>query len=196
MKKINKSPFSFDLVPLYDIADEIINIYKNEIYFNAEAVATGNLLNSIDFEIVQKNDNTLTLQLIVLDYYYFIEFGRDKTGKLQSKWDNPVEDISRWLTKKIERGKFIPKNNREVPTTQKEIRKASYAIVKKIHEHGYYTNGDGGTRYGKHPLENTLKKSIADGLINKFTNVLAEQYQNDIIVDITGLTSKLTKRPK
>lgn len=191
MKKINKNPFTFDLVPLYDIADEIINIYKNEI-INIDAVATGNLLNSIDFEIVQKNDNTLTLQLIVLDYYYFIEFGRDKTGKLQSKWDNPVEDISRWLTKKIERGKFIPKNNREIPTTQKEIRKASYAIVQKIHDFGYYDYN----HHGKHPLENTLKKSIADGLINKFTNVLAEQYQNDIVVDITGLTSKLTKRPK
>lgn len=191
MKKINKSPFSFDLVPLYDIADEIIQNYKDEI-INIDAVATGNLLNSIDFEIVQKDDNTLTLQLIVLDYYYFIEFGRDKTGKLQSKWDNPVEDISRWLTKKIQRGKFIPKNNREIPTTQKEIRKASYAIVQKIHDFGFYDY----TQEGKQPLEKSLKKSIADGLINKFTNVLAEQYQNDIVVDITGLTSKLTKRPK
>lgn len=192
MKKINKSPFSFDLVPLYDIADEIINIYKNEIYFNAEAVATGDLLNSIDFEIVQKDDNTLTLQLIVLDYYYFIEFGRKPTEKLKDKWDNPVEDISRWLTKKIERGKFIPKNNREVPSTQKEIRKVSYAIVQKIHDFGFYNYNS----EGKKPLEKALQKSIADGLINKFTTALAEQYQNDILVDITGLSDKLKKRPK
>ena len=195
MKKINKNPFTFDLVPLYDIADEIINIYKNEI-INIDAIAPGDLLNSIDFDIVQKDDNTLTLQLIVLDYYYFIEWGRDKTGRLDTPWENPVEDISRWINKKIQRGKWIPKNNKPIPTTQKEIRKASYAIIKKIHEHGYYTNGDGGTRYGKHPLQNTLKKSIADGLIEKFTNALADQMQNDIVVDITGLSDKLKKRPK
>lgn len=188
---MKKKATEIDLVPLYDIADEIIQNYKDEI-INIDAIATGNLLNSIDFDIVQKNDNTLTLQLIVLDYYYFIEFGREPTRKLETKWENPVEDISRWLTKKIQRGKFIPKNNREIPTTQKEIRKASYAIVKKIHDFGYYDYN----HHGKQPLENSLKKSIADGLINKFTNALAEQYQNDIVVDITGLSDRLTKRPK
>lgn len=191
MKKINKNAFNFDLVPLYDIADEIINIYKNEIK-DIDAIGTGDLLNSIDFDIVQKNDNTLTLQLIVLDYYYFIEFGRKPTDKLETKWENPMYDIGKWVISKIRRGKWIGKANKPIPKTIKDIRRVSYAIIQKIHATGFYDD----THHGKQPLEKALQKSIADGLIDKFTNALAEQYQNDILVDITGLSDKLKKRPK
>lgn len=190
MEKMNKNPFTFDLTPLYDIADEIVQNYRDEI-IAIDAIASKNLLNSINFEIVQKDDNTLTLQLIVLDYYYFIEFGRNKTNKLQTKWEASIDDISKWVSKKIQRGKFIPKNNRPIPTTDKEIEKVAYAIVNKIHRVGFY----GDTHYGKHPLENSLKKSIADGLIDKFVNVFVEQCQNDVVADISGLTQKLQKRP-
>lgn len=188
---MKKKATEIDLVPLYDIADEIIQNYKQEI-INIDAIATGDLLNSIDFEIVQKDENTLTLQLIVLDYYYFIEFGRGKTGKLETKWNDPIGDISRWITKKIQRGKWIGRADRPIPTTSTQIRQAAYAIVQKIHEQGYY----GLSQEGKHPLEKSLQKSMGDGLIEKFCNVFKEQYQDDILVDITGLSDKLKKRPK
>lgn len=191
MKKINKNPYNFDLVPLYDIADEIIDIYRNEIK-DIDAIGTGNLLNSIDFDIIQKNDNTLTLQLIVLDYYYFIEFGREPTSKLETKWENPMYDIGKWVISKIRRGKWVGKVGQPIPKTIKEIRKVSYAIIQKIHDKGFYDDN----HHGKQPLEKTIQKSIATGLIDKFCNVFKEQYQNDILVDITGLSDKLKKRPK
>lgn len=191
---MKKKVTEIDLVPLYDIADDIIQNYKDELV-NSGAVATEELLKSINFEIVQKDENTLTLQLIVLDYYYYVEFGRDKTGKLQSKWADPIGDITRWIEAKKANGRWIGRADRPIPTTQTEIRQAAYAIVQKIHNQGFYTN-NGGPYYGKHPLQNSLQKSIGDGLIEKFCNVFKEQYQDDILVDITGLSDKLKKRPK
>ena len=175
---------------LYDIAEEIIQNYRDEI-IDIDAIGKGDLLNSIDYNIVRKNENTLTLELIVLDYYYFIEFGRKPTSKLKTKWDDPIGDISNWISKKIQRGKWIGRADRPIPTTDKEIQKVSYAIVQKIHNVGFY----GDTHYGKHPLENSLKKSIADGLIDKFCSVFAEQYNTELLSDISGLTEKLKKRP-
>lgn len=187
------NPLELDLVPFYDIASEIIETYKQNIR-DIDAIGTGSLLNSINFDVTVKDENTISLQLIVNDYYYFIEWGREKTDRLDTPWDNPVEDISRWLQRKKDRGKLIPRADKPIPTTQKEIRQVSYAIVQKIHDFGFYNYNS----EGKHPLGKALDEAKQNGLIDKIKNVFTEQYNVDLIVDIQDLAEKAKpkKRPK
>lgn len=177
------NPLELDLVPFYDIASEIIETYKQNIK-NIDAIGTGDLLDSIKFDVIVKDENTISLQLIVNDYYYFIEWGRGKT--VTSGWDNPIEDLSKWLQSKKDRGKLIPRVDKPIPTTQKEIRQVAYAIYRKITEHGYY----GFDSHGKQPLGKALDEAKQNGLIDKIKNVFTEQYNVDLIVDIQDLAEK------
>lgn len=185
------SAYELDLVQLYDIGEQIINNYKEQLDLD-NVIASGELVNSIDWNIVQKDENTLTLEMSLFNYWYWVEYGREKTKKLEDKWETPIEDISNWVINKIKRGKFIPKPDKKIPTTQKEIRQVSYAIVNKIHEVGYY--GDGDTHYGKHPLEKSLQKSVNEGLIDKFINGISQDFADQIKTELNSLS--IRKIPK
>ena len=176
-----------DLSPLYNVAEEIIQNYRNEI-IAIDAIGTGTLLNSIDFDIIQVNDNTLTLQLSVAEHYIWVEYGRSPSRT--SGWDDPIYDLSKWIISKISRGKFIPRSDKQISTTQKEIRKTASSIYHKITTQGYY----GTNQSGKHPLEKSIDKSQADGLIERFAMALTQPLAGEVVADIKKL--EIREKPK
>lgn len=171
-----------DMTVMYNVADAIIKNYKDQLE-KEDAVSSGSLLNSIDYEITQDNDGTIKLTMIANDYWWEIEYGRGK-NRGEDTWADPEGDISRWIINKIKKGKFIPKPGYEIPTTQSEIRQTANAIVWKIGKVGYK---------GKKPLEKSLEKSKADGLIEAFANSFIGAYAEQIKVELVNLEKS---RPK
>lgn len=176
-----------DLTPLYNVAEEIIQNYRDEV-IAIDAIGSGELLNSIDFDIIQVNENTLTLQLSVAEQYIWVEYGRSLSRT--SGWDNPIDDLSNWIISKISRGKFIPKADKKIPTTQKEIRKTASAIYHKITNEGYYEHDS----RGKYPLNNSLEKSIEQGLIERFAMALTQPLAGEVVADLKKL--EIREKPK
>lgn len=183
------SAYELDLVQLYDIGEQIINNYKEQLEFD-DINATNSLVNSIEWNIVQKNENTLTLEMSLFDYWFWVEYGRYPTSNNTTKWVDSVGDIERWYVAKMKKGKIIPKPSQEIPTTQKEIRKVAYAIVQKIHRFGFYEYYS----EGKHSLEKSLQKSDNEGLIKKFVNGISQDFAEQIEVELNSL--KIRKIPK
>lgn len=186
------SAYELDLVQLYDIGEQIINNYKKQLEID-DINATYSLANSIEWNIVQKDENTLTLEMTILERYIWVEFGRLPTSNNTTKWVDSVGDIERWYINKMKRGKLIPKPNQEIPTTQKEIRKVAYAIVNKIHKFGFY----GYNSEGKHSLGKSLQKSVNEGLIDKFVNGISQDFADQIKVELNKLSiRKIPKQKK
>lgn len=181
-----QDPKILDLTPLYNVAEEIIQNYRDEI-IAIDAIGTGTLLDSIDFDIIQVNDNTLTLQLTVAEHYIWVEYGRSPSRT--DGWANPIEDLSQWIISKISRGKFIPRADKKIPTIQKEIRKVASSIYSKITKYGYY----GTTSQGKHPLENSLTKSEQEGLIERFAMAMTQPLCGEVVSDFKAL--EIRKKP-
>lgn len=184
-----QNPNILDLSSLYNVAEEIINNYKEQLEID-NAVASGDLLNSIEWNIVQKDENTLTLEMSLFDYWFYVEYGRNPTQSQSTVWETPIQDISNWIINKIKRGKLIPKPNQEIPTTQKEIRKVAYAIVQKIHKFGYY----GYNVEGKHSLEKSLQKSENEQLFERFVNALVQPLCGEIVAELNTLSVR--QQPK
>lgn len=184
-----QNPEILDLTQLYNISEQIINNYKQQLEKD-NAVASGNLINSIEWNIVQKDENTLTLEMSIAEYFVWVELGRRPTQSNTNSWNNPINDISNWIINKIKRGKLIPKPNQEIPTTQKQIQQVSYAIVNKIHKYGYYDYNS----QGKHSLEKSLQKSEIEQLIERFAMALTQPLCGEIVADLKKL--EIREKPK
>lgn len=182
-----QDPKILDLTALYNVAVEIIQNYKEQLEID-NVNATDNLLNSIQWSIIEKDD-LLTLEMQIADYFIYTEYGRNPTQGQSIKWENPVEDIKRWYRKKSAKGKLIPKPNQTIPTTEKEIEKVAYAIVNKIHKYGYY----GTTSEGKHSLEKAMKRSKEEELIDRFAMALTQPLAGEVIAEIKTL--EIRKKP-
>ena len=179
-----------ELSKLYDVGLQIIDKYKEQLE-NDNINASGSLSNSIEWNIVKKDNNTLTLEMSLYNYYYFVEYGRNPSVG-NSEWENPINDISNWIINKIKRGKLIPRHDKQIPTTQQEIKKTAYAIVNKIHKYGYY----GYNVEGKHPLQTSLQKSANEGLIDKFCNAIGGEMANEIVVELNKIETRTKPKPK
>lgn len=112
---------------LDEFGTELVNLYRTEL-IKANRVASGNLINSLRYEIVENEDEVQVL-LYYIDYGYYVDQGRQPTknggsGELMSK----IED---WIRVKG----IVPRQNRDgtLPT----IKQLSFLISRKIHEHGY-----------------------------------------------------------
>lgn len=186
---LRKRPEILDLTALYNVAEEIIERYKLELE-TQDIKGSGALIDSIKWNIIEKDSNTLILEMQLLDYWYYTEYGRQPTSSQSTVWDNPVEDISNWLISKKTRGKLIPRADKPIPTTETEIKKVAYAIVQKIHKYGYY----GRNSQGKHSLQNTLNQCKADGTIERFCYALCGAYAEEIKTELNSL--KIRKIPK
>jgi hypothetical protein len=182
-----QDPKILDLTALYNVAVEIIQNYKEQLEID-NVNATDNLLNSIQWSIIEKDD-LLTLEMQIADYFIYTEYGRNPTQGQSIKWENPVEDIKRWYRKKSAKGKLIPKPNQTIPTTEKEIEKVAYAIVNKIHKYGYY----GTTSEGKHSLEKAMKRSKEEELIDRFAMALTQPLAGEVVAEIKTL--EIRKKP-
>lgn len=179
-----------ELSVLYDLGEQIIERYKEQLKID-NTVASGDLLNSIEWNIAKKDDNTLTLEMQLFDYWYYIEYGR-KPSVGNSEWETPIQDLSNWIINKIRQGTFIPRPDKQIPTTQQEIKKVANAIYDKITKYGFY----GYNSEGKHSLDKTLKKSIADGLIEKFCNAVGGELANEIVVELKQIETRPIPKPK
>lgn len=180
-----------ELSKLYDIGKQIIDKYKEQLELD-NINASGSLSNSIEWNIVQKDENTLTLEMSLYDYWIYTEYGRQPTQAQTTKWDDSIGDIKKWIINKIEKGKFIPRPDKQIPTTDREIEQTAYAIVNKIHKYGYY----GYNQSGKHPLQTSLQKSANEGLIDKFCNAVGGELANEIVVELNKLSVRPIPKPK
>ena len=180
-----------ELSKLYDIGKQIIDKYKEQLELD-NINASGSLSNSIEWNIVKKNENTLTLEMSLFDYWIYTEYGRQPTQAQSTKWDDSVGDIKKWIINKIKKGKFIPRPDKQIPTTDKQIEQTAYAIVNKIHKYGYYEYNQS----GKHPLQTSLQKSANEGLIDKFCNAVGGELANEIVVELNKLSVRPKPKPK
>lgn len=180
-----------ELSKLYDYGSQIIEKYKEELK-QVNAVASEGLLKSIDWTIKRVDDHTLTLEMSLYDYWFYVEYGRQPTQAQTTKWENSVEDIKRWIVKKIAQGSLIPRPDKQIPTTDREIEQTAHAIVNKIHKYGYYGNNQS----GKHPLQTSLQKSANEGLIDKFCNAVGGELANEIVVELNKLSVRPKPKPK
>lgn len=162
-------PNNIDLTRIYDTAQALIDRYKARLE-DIDARGTGNLINSIDYDVVLKAD-AVTIVMTVLDYYWYIENGRGPTHG--SGWDDPIGDLSKWIQSKIERGKWMPRPGKPLPTTQKELYRAAYPIYRSITEKGYRRDGE-----KAEPLKRTLDSS--GDLLEQFANEVAQQIGDEV----------------
>lgn len=172
-----------DWTVLYDYAQQIVDEYKKEIN-NQKVSASGELADTATFDF-DFNDNNVTLYLVLALQWYYVEYGRRPTGSgAGQKWPNAVGDIEQWIKNKMQRGWFVPRNNREIPKTDKDIRRTAWGITKKIHKVGWYGDTD---HYGLHILQTILEKAEASGLLNKIVQGITEQYNNEVNVELQRL---------
>lgn len=171
-------PTKFDLVPLYDGAQQIVELYRAELAAQ-QINASGELSRSADFD-VDFDENKITVYFIYASYGYYIEHGRNRTtGSTGVKWADPVGDIMQWIQNK----KLVPRGNKGIPRTQKEIKRVAYAIVRKINKFGFY----GTDHHGKHPLENALKTAESSGILDRMYDAVAKGFDQDITMEIQQL---------
>lgn len=158
-----------DLTHIYDIAEALLERYRSRLE-DIDARGTGNLINSLDYDVVLKMD-AVTITFTVLEYYWYIEHGRGPTHG--TGWDDPIGDLSKWIQSKIERGKFMPRPGKPLPTSIKEIRQVAYPIYLTITDKGYqrdYTKAE--------PLRRTLDSS--EDLLTQFADEVAQQIGEEV----------------
>lgn len=155
---------NIDLTRMYDTAQALVDRYKARLE-DIDARGTGALINSIDYDVVLKAD-AVTIVMTVLEYWYYVENGRGPSHG--TGWNNPIKDLSEWIQSKIERGKFLPRPGKPLPTSLKEIHKVAYPIYLSITKKGYYR-----TQGKAEPLRRTLEDS--EDLLTQFADEVAEQ---------------------
>ena len=168
-----------NLTELYNGAREIVNMYKRELE-TQKVNASGSLSNSADFDF-DFNENDIVLYFIANSYWFYTEKGRRPTGGGGGQaWSNSLQDIQNWMENKMSRGWWIPKKNKPIPSTPKEIRSVAWVIRRKIHQKGFY----GQNHTGLHILENVIQQAQANGLIDKMVNSVVQAFDNEINVAI------------
>ena len=177
MNELN--PMNIDLTRLYDIGQELLDKYKQRL-FKIDAKATGNLINTADYEI-QLNGYTVTLSFNLMNYWLQIEQGRG-ANRGNEQWPDPIKDITNWLQIKIQSGKFLPLPGKPLPTTQKEMKRTAYAIVDKISREGYKRQGE-----KAQPLQRTLDENIQ--LLYEFGETVADQIGQDVVAEFMTLNT-------
>ena len=102
--------------------EEVRNLYQDNL-IRADKIATGTLLNSVEFSVEQYR-RRFDVVLTLADYWKWVEDGRKK-GTLP-----PPSAILKWILAKP----YIPKpnDNGRIPTPQA----LSWAIAKKIEKKG------------------------------------------------------------
>ena len=105
-----------------EMAIAIRNEYQDNLIRN-DRIASGNLLNNIEYEIT-RGDFTYTIYVKMRDYWYYVENGR-KAGKMP-----PIDNILNWIRVKP----VLPRPNAEgkLPTPQQ----LAFLIARKIGEEG------------------------------------------------------------
>lgn len=167
-----------DLTKIYDLSRKILDYYR--YLLETEKIdASGTLSRTADFD-VEFDDFHIAVYFILESYWYYVEKGRNKsTGKFGT-WSTKLLDIENWLRQKIARGTFVPSGRHTIPRTDKEIKKVSYVIARKITNFGYY----GTTHEGKHPLENALKEAETAGIIDEMIDCVMDAFDKRVELEL------------
>lgn len=109
------------MATLEEYAKEVRNQYQDNL-INDNKIATGDLLNSVEYQIVQ-NGMTYEVQLKLQDYWKYVEYGTKPHFP-------PMDKILEWIMVKP----VIPKpnDNGDLPS-QKQL---AYLIARKISKKG------------------------------------------------------------
>lgn len=171
-----------DLTALYDLADECIEMYHQEINAIQAIGYNKGLMKSTATWVQGDKENEIKMQFILPDYYVFVEEGRLPSHRA----DNPqkvYQNILNWV-----RAKGItaqPKNGKK-PATQEQL---AWAIYKKIHKQGYY----GLDSHGKHPLKTTLQRMESANMKQRAADIIARTINKELHAELMDWT-KLSKR--
>jgi hypothetical protein len=125
MEELIKYDHLKEVLERYAIA--LCNEYKQNLK-NNDRVASGNLLNTVEYEVKDKN-GTYTVSLKLQDYWKWIESGRPPTT------GGGNGDLRAAILKWIEVKPVLPRpdKNGKLPTPQQ----LAYLISRKIHMEGY-----------------------------------------------------------
>lgn len=173
--------------PLSNIAMQLAVRYQQLLA--ADGInASGDLSKSAISYILQWKGDTLMLTFRLPEYWYYVEHGRRPTsGVTGQRWENPVEDILKWMRVK----RVLPSSAGRVPHRKPipkdvEERRMAYAIVKKIHREGFYSPG----HQGKHPLERAIDEV---GIKEKLRGILSDAFGREIKVELADVVNTFKK---
>ena len=171
-----------DLTALYDLADECIAMYHQEINAIQAIGYNKGLMNSTATWVQGNSENEIKMQFILPDYYIFVEDGREPSRKRENP-KKVYQNILNWVRAKGITGQA--KNGRK-PPTQEQL---AWAIYKKIHKQGYY----GFDSHGKHPLQTTLQRMQSANMKQRAADIVAKTLNNEIHAELMDM-AKLSKR--
>lgn len=112
---------------LQQFAESVINKYKQKMQSHN---ASGHLLNNIDFKIDSSGSN-IKVDLLLADYWYYLENGRGPTKSTSSSNPSLFESILSWI--KVKGIVPQPDEKGRLPSEQS----LAYLITRKIHNEGY-----------------------------------------------------------
>lgn len=171
-----------DLTALYDLADECIAMYHQEINAIQAIGYNKGLMNSTATWVQGNSENEIKMQFILPDYYIFVEDGREPSRKRENP-KKVYQNILNWVRAKGITGQA--KNGRK-PPTQEQL---AWVIYKKIHKQGYY----GFDSHGKHPLQTTLQRMESANIKQRAADIVAKTLNNEIHAELMDM-AKLSKR--
>ena len=152
---INNFKFTRELLVKY--GNELINNMKNNLRLK-DAIASGQLIDSIKFE-VKKYNQIFKIELNMEEYWYYVNYGR-KPGKFP-----PLDKIKIWITQQHIKSK-IPINS------------LAFLIARKISKFGYKGNNFYGLALTK--TNTKYKMLIGQALSKDLNNSIILEYKNTL----------------
>ena len=162
-----------DLTALYNLADECIAFYHQEINHIQAIGYNKGLLNSTATWVQGKDENEIKMQFILPDYYIFVEDGRYPSKRVENP-KKVYQNILNWVRAKGLTGR--PKNGKK-PITQEQL---AWLIYRKIHKLGYY----GTQSKGQHPLEITKQRMESAHMAQRAAEIVAKTLNNELHAEI------------
>ncbi len=162
-----------NLTELYDLADECIAMYHQEINSIGAVGYNRGLLNSTATWVQGSSENEIKMIFQLPDYYIFVEDGRNPSVKREDP-EKVYQSILKWVRAK---GIVGRSKNGKKPATQEQI---AWAIYNKVHRHGYY----GYNQQGKHPLYTTKQRMESANMRQRAADIVAKTLNKQIHAEI------------
>lgn len=156
-----------DLTPIYDIAQEISDIYIRRLE-QGNINASGALSSGAKDWDVQYDGNLFRITLNLPEHYKYVEYGR-KPGKFP-----PPDAIREWIRVK----RIVPRAYKGKLPTQEQL---VYLISRKIAKKGIPA---------RHPLEDTIEEVRGGNTFNKLTQSIADIIMIDITNDLKNINNR------